>query len=141
MSKWMLVEDEPDIYELLIAMFEMWGIEGVAFVDGEEAIAFLKSAILSGNLPGLILLDLNMPRKDGRELVAEIKQDPHLRRIPVVILTTSKAEEDILHSYDLGANSYIQKPVNFDKFIKVVQTLGVYWIDIVSLPSERGGCT
>ena len=84
--------------------------------------------------PGLILLDLNMPRKDGREALGEIKSDPDLRRIPVVVLTTSKAEEDILKSYDLGVNSFIVKPVSFEGLLEVVKALGKYWIQIVELP-------
>ncbi len=83
--------------------------------------------------PGLILLDLNMPRKDGREALKEIKADPALRRIPVVVLTTSKMDRDILKSYDLGANSYIVKPVTFDQLVHVVRTLGEYWFEIVEL--------
>ena len=85
-------------------------------------------------MPGLILLDLNMPRKDGREALAEIKQDAAIRRIPVVILTTSKAEEDMLRGYDLGAASYIAKPVTFDSLVDLMTTLGKYWVEIVELP-------
>ena len=84
--------------------------------------------------PGLILLDLNMPRKDGREALAEIKSDPCLRKTPVVILTSSKAEEDICRSYDLGVNSYVAKPVTFDSLVDMVRTLGKYWFEIVELP-------
>jgi CheY-like chemotaxis protein len=86
--------------------------------------------------PDLILLDLNMPRKDGREALHEIKADPALRRIPVVVLTTSKTEQDVLRSYDLGANSYITKPVTFDSLVEVVRTLGQYWFEIVELPGD-----
>ncbi len=85
-------------------------------------------------LPGLILLDLNMPKMDGREALAEIKSDPFLRRIPVVILTTSKAEEDMLKGYDLGAASYISKPVTFDGLVELMRTLGKYWVEFVELP-------
>jgi two-component system, response regulator len=85
-------------------------------------------------LPGLILLDLNMPLKDGREALVEIKADPRLRMIPVVILTTSSAEEDILRSYDIGVNSFITKPVSFSGLIEVIHALGRYWLDIVELP-------
>ena len=84
--------------------------------------------------PGLILLDLNMPRKDGREALQEIKSNDLLRRIPVVILTTSKAEEDILKTYDLGVNSFITKPVTFDGLVELMQLLGRYWFEIVELP-------
>src|SRR5205085_8779494 len=89
--------------------------------------------------PGLILLDLNMPRMDGREALREIKADPDLRSIPVVVLTTSKAEEDILRTYDLGANSYITKPVSFDGLIEVMGSLGGYWLGIVQLPPNGNG--
>ena len=85
--------------------------------------------------PGLILLDLNMPRKDGREALQEIKADPELRRIPVVVLTTSKADEDICRTYDVGANSYITKPVTFEGLVDVVRALGRYWVEIVALPA------
>jgi CheY-like chemotaxis protein len=88
--------------------------------------------------PGLILLDLNMPRKDGREALAEIKSDPALRQIPVVVLTTSKAEEDIYRTYDLGVNSFITKPVTFDGLVNVMRTLGTYWFEIVELPAAAG---
>ena len=84
--------------------------------------------------PGLILLDLNMPRKDGREALEEIKADSVLRRIPVVVLTTSKAEEDILRSYDLGVNAYITKPVTFESLVGVMKVLGKFWLEIVELP-------
>ncbi len=87
--------------------------------------------------PGLILLDLNMPRKDGREALEEIKADANLRQIPVVVLTTSKAEEDIYRTYDLGVNSFITKPVVFESLVEVMKTLGRYWFEIVELPSGR----
>jgi len=89
--------------------------------------------------PGVILLDLNMPRMDGREALREIKSDPDFRNIPVVILTTSRAEEDIVRSYDLGANSFISKPVTFDGLVEVVRSLGKYWFDIVELPPPPAG--
>jgi CheY-like chemotaxis protein len=84
--------------------------------------------------PGLILLDLNMPKKDGREALREIKADPDLRQIPVVVLTTSKAEEDVYSTYDLGANSFITKPVTFASLVALIQVLGTYWVEIVELP-------
>lgn len=106
--------------------------------DGQELMEYLrhegKYTKQPAPRPGLILLDLNMPRKDGRQALREIKSDPHLRRIPVVVLTTSKTEEDILRSYDLGANSYITKPVTFDRLVEIVRTLGVYWFNISQLP-------
>ncbi len=86
--------------------------------------------------PGLILLDLNMPNKDGREALAEIKADPDLRRIPIVIMTTSKAEEDIARSYDLGANSFVKKPVSFPSLVEALTTLGHYWFELVELPDQ-----
>jgi CheY-like chemotaxis protein len=89
--------------------------------------------------PGLILLDLNMPKKDGREALKEIKSDPSLRRIPIVVLTTSKAEEDILRTYDLGVNSFITKPVSFEGLVTVMKTLAEYWFEIVKLPRKAKG--
>jgi CheY-like chemotaxis protein len=107
--------------------------------DGEELMEFLqrrgKYAHLDiSSLPGMILLDLNMPRKDGREALQEIKADPRLRSIPVVVLTTSKAEEDILRAYDLGVNSFILKPVTFDSLVDITKTLSKYWFEVVELP-------
>jgi len=112
--------------------------------DGEELLDYLGrrgqyAALSHTPLPGLILLDLNMPRKDGREALQDIKADPALRRIPVVVLTTSKAEEDILRSYDLGVSSFIVKPVAFEALVEVMKTLGRYWFEIVELPPERVG--
>jgi CheY-like chemotaxis protein len=109
--------------------------------DGEELIQYLfrrgkYSSESAAPRPGLILLDLNMPKKDGREALREIKSDPELRRIPVVVLTTSKAEEDICRSYDLGVNSYITKPVTFASLVAVMKALGTYWFEIVELPSN-----
>jgi len=107
--------------------------------DGEELMDYLcrkgdfKNPEDSPR-PGMILLDLNMPRKDGREALREIKADPDLRSIPIVVLTTSKAEEDIVRSYDLGVNSFITKPVTFEGLVEVVKTLGKYWFEIVELP-------
>ena len=84
--------------------------------------------------PGLILLDLNMPKKDGREALKEIKADPDLRRIPIVVMTTSKAEEDVYRSYDLGASSFITKPVTFERLVELMRTMGQYWVEFVELP-------
>lgn len=110
--------------------------------DGEELIEYLqntgKYADQKTVRPGVILLDLNMPRKDGREALREIKSDDNLRDIPVVVFTTSKAEEDIYRSYKLGVNSFITKPVTFDNLIQVMQTLGKYWFEIVELPQGDG---
>ncbi|WP_432812633.1 response regulator [Pantanalinema sp. GBBB05] len=110
--------------------------------NGEELLDYLYrrgeyAELATSPRPGLILLDLNMPRKDGREALQEIKADPELRHIPVVILTTSKAEEDIYRTYDLGANSYITKPVTFNSLVEVMQSLGRYWFEIVDLPPSR----
>lgn len=112
--------------------------------DGEELMDYLhqrgKYAVQSSApRPGLILLDLNMPKKDGREALKEIKTDSYLRRIPVVVLTTSKADEDIYRTYDLGANSFITKPVTFESLVEVMQTIKKYWFEIVELPSPDGG--
>lgn len=109
--------------------------------NGEELIEYLRHtgkyrAEADAPRPGLILLDLNMPRKDGRTVLAEIKGDPDLRQIPVVILTTSKADEDIFKSYDLGVNSYIVKPVTFEALVDILQTLEKYWFEIVELPPD-----
>jgi CheY-like chemotaxis protein len=108
--------------------------------DGEELLEYLlrrgkyeKTAVR----PGVILLDLNMPRKDGREALKEIKSNPSLSDIPVVIFTTSKAEEDIYRSYQLGSNSFITKPVTFENLITVMKTLGTYWFEIVELPTNN----
>ena len=109
--------------------------------DGEELMDFLKRRGKYENQntprPGLILLDLNMPRKDGREALSEIKADPELRSIPIIILTTSKAEEDIVKSYDLGVSSFITKPVTFDDLVKVAKAIGEYWFGIVVLPNHE----
>jgi two-component system, response regulator len=109
--------------------------------DGEELMDYLHhrgkySGESARPRPALILLDLNMPRKDGREALKEIKSDPELRRIPVIVLTTSKAEEDILRTYDLGVNSFVVKPVTFEALVDVLKTIGKYWFEIVELPSE-----
>ena len=110
-------------------------------VDGIDLLEYLRregkwTSMEGESLPGLILLDLNMPRMDGRTALTEIKGDPNLRRIPVVVLTTSKAEEDILKTYDLGVNSFISKPVTFDGLAQVVTTLKHYWLEIVALPPD-----
>jgi len=106
--------------------------------DGVEGIAFLRreGSYANAPRPDLILLDLNLPRKDGREVLSEIKSDDKFKRIPVVILTTSQAEEDILRAYHLNANCYISKPVDLDQFMKVVKTIEDFWLTIVKLPSE-----
>jgi CheY-like chemotaxis protein len=115
-----------------------------AVKDGEELLDYLChrgkfSDPQTAPRPGLILLDLNMPRKDGREALREIKANPTLRQIPVVVLTTSKAEEDIIRSYDLGANSFIVKPVTFASLVNVINILGIYWFEIVATPPDIDG--
>lgn len=111
--------------------------------DGEELLQYLRgegkfAAVQQPRrLPGLILLDLNMPRMDGRTVLKHIKDDPELRRVPVIVLTTSKAEEDILRTYDLGVSSFITKPVSFEGLVDVVRTLNHYWIEIVELPAAE----
>jgi CheY-like chemotaxis protein len=107
--------------------------------DGEDLMNYLHRRgkyvdLKDTRYPGVILLDLNMPKKDGREALKEIKQDPTLRRIPVVVLTTSKAEEDIYRSYDLGVSGFIVKPVTFETLTEAIKTLGKYWFEIVELP-------
>jgi CheY-like chemotaxis protein len=109
--------------------------------DGVELMDYLRAngkyaAAGTRKKPGLIILDLNMPKMDGREALREIKADPSLRRIPVVVMTTSKAEEDIYRTYDLGVNSFITKPVTFDGLVSVMRILGSYWIEIVELPDS-----
>lgn len=111
-------------------------------VDGQEVMDYLLNRGKFINTeqnptPGLILLDLNMPKKDGREVLHEIKMIPKLRSIPIIILTTSKAEEDILRTYDLGVNSYITKLVTFDGLVEIVKNLGKYWFEIVSIPYKH----
>ena len=104
--------------------------------DGVEALEFLrrKGRYVDAPRPDIILLDLNLPKKDGREVLQEIKADDALRRIPVVVLTTSKAEEDVLKTYDLHANCYVTKPVDLEKFIVVVRSIDVFWLTVVTLP-------
>lgn len=134
----LLVEDNPgDVRLTREAMMEAKIHNQLQVVsDGVEAMAFLRRQGPYANAvrPHLILLDLNLPRKDGREVLAEVKQDPDLRRIPVVILTTSEAETDILKAYDLHANCYIAKPVDIEQFLTVVKSIEDFWITIVKLP-------
>jgi two-component system response regulator len=134
----LLVEDNPGDVRLTCEAFKgskMWINLHVA-EDGVAALAFMRheGAYANAPRPDLILLDLNMPRKDGREVLSIIKADENLKRIPVVILTTSDAEEDILKSYNLNANCYITKPVDFEKFIVVVKAIEEFWLTIVKLP-------
>jgi len=139
----LMADDDPD--DRLMArdaLEEARLANDLRFVeDGEELMDYLRhhgkySDRQNFPRPGLILLDLNMPKKDGREALAEIRSDPNLRQIPVVVLTTSKAEEDIYRTYDLGVNSFITKPVSFEGLVEVMRGLGKYWFEIVKLPTE-----
>ena len=136
----LLVEDNPGDVRLTREALKEGKVLNNLMVaqDGMEALALLKREGEFANVvrPDIILLDLNLPKMDGREVLAEIKIDPSLRRIPVVILTTSKAEEDILKTYDLHANCYITKPVDLDQFITVVKSIEDFWFTIVKLPSN-----
>jgi CheY-like chemotaxis protein len=136
----LLVEDNPGDVRLVQEALKENKVFNHMHVakDGVEALEFLRREPphQEAPRPDLILLDLNLPKKDGREVLAEIKDDPVLRRIPVVILTTSEAEEDILRTYDLHANCYISKPVDLDQFMKVVRSIEEFWLTIVKLPPE-----
>ena len=133
-------DDEEDRMLSSDALAESRVVNDLRFVeDGEELLDYLyhrgrDAEAGSAPAPGLILLDLNMPKKDGREALREIKADPQLRRIPVIVLTTSKAEEDIYRTYDLGVSSYVAKPVTFEGLVDVMKALGRYWFEIVELP-------
>lgn len=135
-------DDEDDRLLVTDALQEARVMNDLRFVgDGEELLDYLYrrgrfAEEQESPTPGIILLDLNMPRMGGREALAVIKADPALRRIPVVILTTSKAEEDVLRGYDLGASSYISKPVTFDGLVEVMRVVGKYWLGIVELPER-----
>ncbi len=137
----LLVEDSPGDVRLTREAFKEGKLANRLHVvaDGEEALAFLhrQGAYRDAVRPDLILLDLNLPKKDGREVLALIKADDALRRIPVVILTTSRAEQDILKAYDLHANCYITKPVDLDQFLLVVKAVEEFWLEIVKLPREN----
>ena len=136
----LLVEDSPtDVLIAREALTEARLLNTIHVVeDGVDALAFLRrqGRFADAPRPDLILLDLNLPRKNGREVLAEIKNDPALKSIPVVVLTTSSAEEDIIRSYSLHANCYVVKPVEFDNFVKAVQSIRQFWFTIVALPPE-----
>lgn len=139
----LMADDDPDDRMMTQEAFEESRLANdLRFVEnGVELMDYLHrrgkyAEPASSPRPGLILLDLNMPKKDGREALQEIKADPKLRNIRIVIMTTSKAEEDILRTYDLGASSYVTKPVTFTALVDVIQTLGKYWLEIVELPTE-----
>jgi CheY-like chemotaxis protein len=142
----LMAEDDPDDRLLTQeALHESLVANGLRFVeDGVELLDYLHrrgkyADAADAPIPDLILLDLNMPRKDGREALAEIKGDPRLRHIPVVVLTTSKTEEDILRSYDIGASGFITKPVTFQGLVEAMKAVKEYWIEIVKLPPNRVG--
>ena len=142
----LMADDDPDDRLMTEkALHDSRLTNGLFFVeDGEELMDYLHHRGKYADwkeypLPGVILLDLNMPRKDGREALTEIKSDPKLRQIPVVVLTTSKAEEDILRSYDLGVNSYITKPVTFQGLAEAMKILNMYWFQLVKLPNGPFG--
>ena len=136
----LLVEDDPGDVLMTREAFEHHRLANQLHVveDGVEAIKFLRreGEYADAPRPGLVLLDLNLPRKDGREVLAEVKGDAALRSIPVVVLTTSKAEEDILRSYDLHANAYVTKPVDFTRFIEVVRQIDEFFVTVVKLPGH-----
>jgi CheY-like chemotaxis protein len=140
----LMADDDADDRRLTQEAFEEARlINDLRFVEnGEQLIDYLRkqgtyAPPAEAPRPGLILLDLNMPRKDGRTVLKEIKSDPALRQIPVVVLTTSKADEDVYKSYDLGVNSYIVKPVTFEALVDILQTLEKYWFEIVELPPVK----
>jgi CheY-like chemotaxis protein len=134
----LLVEDDPGDVLMTREAFEEHKVRNNLSVvnDGSEAIAFLRreGRYADAPRPDLVLLDLNLPRRDGREVLAEIKNDPDLRQIPVVVLTTSQADEDIARSYQLHANAYVTKPVDFDRFIEVVRQIDEFFVSVVALP-------
>jgi CheY-like chemotaxis protein len=142
----LMADDDPDDRELTREAFEENRLTNdLRFVeDGEELLDYLHrrgkyTDPASAPWPAIILLDLNMPKKDGREALRELKSDPRFRGIRVVIMTTSKAEQDVVRSYDLSAASYITKPVTFEQLVEVIRTLGKYWLEIVELPPDGNG--
>lgn len=137
----LLVEDNPGDADLVVEVLEDSRVRNELSIveDGEEAMDFLykNGKFSDSQRPDLILLDLNLPKMDGREVLEKIKSDSEFRRIPIVVLTTSKAEEDILRSYDLHANAYIAKPVDINQFINVIRIFEDFWLDIVKLPVKK----
>jgi CheY-like chemotaxis protein len=134
----LLVEDDPGDVLMTREAFEEHKLRNRLNVvsDGDEALAYLRQQGVHREAPrpDLILLDLNLPRRDGRQVLEEIKQDPDLRQIPVVVLTTSQADEDILRSYQLHANAYVTKPVDFERFVNVVKQIDEFFVSVVKLP-------
>ncbi len=139
----LLIEDNPGDVRLTEEALKEGKVRNNLSVvaDGVEAMAFLRreGKYAASPRPDVILLDLNLPKKDGREVLAEIKRDSHLKRIPVVILTSSEAEQDILKTYNLHANCYITKPVDLEQFITVVKSIETFWFTVVKLPPNDGG--
>jgi CheY-like chemotaxis protein len=136
----LLVEDSPGDVRLTQEVLRDARIANDLHVvgDGEEAMAFMRQEgkYASHPRPDLVLLDLNLPRKDGREVLADLNADPELKAIPVIVLTTSEAEQDILRSYQLAANAYITKPIDLNEFITVVRSIETFWLSIVRLPPQ-----
>ncbi len=139
----LLVEDNPDDVDLTIEALEDTKVANRLHVvtDGVAALSFLRRTgeYAQAPRPAVILLDLNLPKKDGREVLADIKDDPVLRRIPVIVLTTSSAREDIQRAYDTHANCYITKPVDFEQFVRVIQAIENFWLTVVQLPTSQQG--
>lgn len=139
----LIADDDPDDRLLAKdALMQTLNTDSISFVeDGEELMDYLRGVGKFSNgqtsRPDLILLDLNMPRKNGAEALREIREDPALRHIPIVVLTTSKEEEDIYKSYEVGVNSFITKPVTYESLLSTMKILGKYWFEIVELPSVR----
>lgn len=140
----LLAEDDPDDRYLISEALDENRLTNRLYIveDGEELLDYLyqRGKYTDGEKwprPGLILLDLNMPRKDGREVLEEIKADPMLRRIPIVVLTTSHAEEDLLRSYDMGVSGFITKPVSFNGLLEIMKAIDLYWLQIVDLPPAK----
>jgi CheY-like chemotaxis protein len=135
----LLVEDDPGDVLLIKEAFEFNKVHNNLNVvnDGEQALAYLRreGEYAKALRPDLVLLDLNLPRKDGREVLAEVKADERLRAIPIVVLTTSEAEEDVLKSYQLHANAYVTKPVDFERFVAIVRQIDDFFVSVVRLPS------
>lgn len=137
----LMADDDDDDYLLTEKALQACGITNPLkrVRDGEELIEYLQTCKTNpAARPGVILLDLNMPRKDGREALKEIKNSDELRDIPIVVFTTSRADEDISRAYFLGVNSFITKPVTFDNLVNVMKTLGEYWLGVVELPKTHG---
>jgi len=136
----LLVEDDPgDVLMTREAFDEYLHNRLDVVTDGAEALAYLRREAPYADVPrpDLILLDLNLPRRDGREVLQEVKDDPELRSIPVIVLTTSQAEEDVLRSYQLHANAYVTKPVDFERFLEVVRQIDEFFVTVVKLPRHK----